>query len=81
MLLPLLMPASCDGAGLPLTLRFRAARDQIINTAPRVSGLPPQEAPVIPAEEHRPFFSGPCVLQQVMGKQQAAAPENELLPQ
>ena len=68
-----------------LTMKFRAASDQIISTAPRASRLLPQEAPVMPAEEHRPFlcflFWALCVMQQVMAKQQAATPENELLPQ
>jgi len=60
MLLLPLMPASCNSAGFPLTMKFRAASTQIISTAPSVSGLLPQEAPLTTAEGHKPFFC--CLL-------------------
>jgi len=50
------MPASCSGADFMLTKKFGAANTQIISTAPRVSGLLPQNAPAITAAQHTPSF-------------------------
>ena len=65
-------------------MKFRAACDQIISTAPRYLGCCLRRLLLHPLKSIDLSFviiSAPCVMQQVMGKQQAVAPESELLPQ